>query len=390
MHRSCGAGVLVVGGRHRLPDDPCEYNHVFSLGPGCNSLRCESCGARVRIGPLGATLKEGAQKDLAALYATEDWRSLPFITTEHLAWRLYACKCSVWEEGSEHLLVNDHQSPGAPNLPWSCGGHPAPTLPLALGELSISATTDWTATVERILKGACPRPLERDDEGPSLWLSWLYAYLRGLPVASKLSRAVADRVVDRDESVVGAVLYFYRSFPDAEGMDRVIAHAESNLDAVFVHYKVPERGFAPRLWDVFIAAMQKRTDVEVPHAQRIVDVVRKVMLRARPDDDAVNETLNDLDYADAFREDDFAWMAENIVALEAAAQRRWTLILDLLYYASRRNVDLEAQLVIAAIALIQSRKVDLSAIRAWIQRTGRGTAAWALPLEAALQGASGN
>lgn len=384
MNRSCGAGVLVVGGRHRLPDDPCEYNHVFSYGPGCNQLRCQSCGARVRIGPLGASLKEGAKKDIAALYATDDWRSLPFITTEHSAWRLYACKCSVWEEGSEHLLVNDHQSPGAPNLPWACGGHPAPELPLVLGELTISATTAWAATVDRILNGACPRAQERDDEGPWLWLTWLYAYLRGLPVASKLSRAVADRVADPEERVVGAVMFFFRSFPEADGMDRVIAHAESNPAAMFAAYKVPERSFAPRLWDVMIAAMQKRTEINVPHEERIVNVVRNVMLRPGPDAEAVNETLNDLDYADAFREDDFAWMADNIVALEATAAGRWTMILDLLYYASRRNVDLEALLVIAGTALIQSRRVDLAAIRSWIRRTGRGTAAWALPLEAAL------
>lgn len=389
MNRSCGTGVLVVGGSHRLPDDPCEYNHEFNSGPGCNNLRCESCGAPVRIGPLGTSLKEGAQKDLGTLYASQDWKSLPFVTTEYPSWRLYACMCSSWEEAKEHRLVNDHESPGEPDLPWSCGGHPPPTLPLVLGDLTVSDDTDWVATVEQILGGACPRRLERYDEGPWLWLSWLYAYLRGLPVASKLSRVVADRIADPDERAIGAALFFFRWFPEAEGMDRVVAQAEANLESIFAGRRVPERDFAPRLWDVMIAAMQRRTGVDDALQVRIVAVVREVMLRSGPDAEAVNAMLDDLDYADAFREDDFAWMADNIVALEAAAVGRWRMILNLLYYASRRNVEHEALLVIAGTALIQSRRVDLNAIRAWIQRRGRNMSAWALPLEASLDEASG-
>lgn len=324
----------------------------------------------------------------ATLSAWDHLLASPSRPTEYPSWRLYACRCSSWEESGEHRLVNDHQSPGDPDVPWTCGGHPPPTLPLALGDLTVSEETDWAATVERILRGTCPRRLERDEEGPWLWLSWLYAHLRGLSVAAKLSRAVADRVADPDDRVVGAVLVFFRWFPSAEGIDRVIARAESDVAAVFVGHKVPERAFAPRLWDVMIAAMQQRRGVNSALDVRLVDVVREVMLRPGPDADQVNETLNDRDYADAFRDDDFAWMAENIVALEAAAVGRWSMILDLLYYASRRNVEHEALLVIAGIALIQSRRVDLEAIRAWIQKTGRNTSAWALPLEASLDEAS--
>jgi hypothetical protein len=335
---------------------------------------------------VGATIKEGEHGDLAALYSTppEKWPSLPFVTTRFSAWRTYACKCHTWQESSAHLLVNDRESPGDPNVPWTCGGHPPPVLPVTLENTTITETTDWAATVERILHGARPRALQRDDEGPWLLLIWLYAYLRGLPVASKLSTAVANRVDDRDDRVVGAVLFLFRQFPAANGIERVLARAESDVASVFVGHKVPERSFAPRLWDVMIAAMQQRTDVNDAFDARLVNLVRNVMLRSGPDAAKVDVTLRDYDHADAFRDDDFAWMADNIVALEAASPGRWRALMDLFYFASRRLVAREHLLVMGGIALIRSRRVDPGEIRAWVRETASATSAWVLPLESAL------
>jgi hypothetical protein len=131
-----------------------------------------------------------------------------------------------------------------------------------------------------------------------------------------------------------------------------------------------------------IAAMQQRTDVNDALDVRLVDLVRKIMLRSGPDADNVNVTLGDFDYVDAFRDGDFTWMAENIVALETASPGRWRAIMDLLYVASRKRIDREHLLVLGGIALINSRRVDRGELRAWVRENASKSAA--LPLEAAL------
>ncbi|MBA2321326.1 MAG: hypothetical protein H0V89_09235 [Deltaproteobacteria bacterium] len=384
MSRNCGSSALLVGGDHRFPADPCEYNFGFDARPGCNRLRCASCGADVRTGAVGLSLKDGERpKDLTAMYATEDWASLPFVTNEQSGWRLYACKCETWQELDHHLLENDHDSPGDPDLPWRCAGHPVPELPLSLGELTIAADTDWAALVQRILDGACPRRLDRADEGPWLWLPWLYAYLKDLPVRAKLSRAIGDRAPDRAEHVVAAVLAFFRRFPVADGIERVVACAEADVAAVFAGHKVPEVDYRPSLWGALISALMMRTDENDALDVRVIDVVRKAMLRPAGKPDAVTEVLS-WAYADAFRDADLAWMAENIAALDAAGPGRWTKIMTMLVAASRKKVELEHLIVIGGIALIQSRRVDTSAIRAWMQKRGHKADAWVVALESAL------
>jgi len=383
--RSCGPSALLVGGEHRLPADPCEYNGEYGIGPGCNNLRCQACGARVRHGAAGVRLRDDRPPgSVATLYATEDWTSLPFIAAGSSRWRLYACACRWWEEASEHLLDNDRESPGDPDLPWSCGGHPPPTLPVTLGDLVISTETDWPAIVERIFAGACPRRLERDDQGPAVWLSWLHGYLAGLPVARALARAVGDRIDDRDERVVGAVLLFYRRFPAAEGFDRVVSRAEADLGAVLSTWTVPEHAYRPRPWDVMIAALMQRTDVDDPLRARVVDLVREVMLLPAGERDPVKATLGQSWHAEAFGDDDLAWMTEHVVALDAAGPGRWSKIMSLLLAAARRDRELDHLIVLAGSALLRSGRVSPAELRGWIDARGYQWERWVLALERSL------
>lgn len=385
MTRYCGTTALVVGGDHRLPADPCEYNYGGISGAGCNNLRCESCGARVRSGEPGFRLKDGRRPaDLPGFHAAKKWTALPHVVNDHRSWRLYACQCSYWEEGSEHFLVNDHDSPSDPHMRWVCDGHPIPTLPLTLGRLEIDETTDCAVLVRRVLEGECPRRLEQPDEGPTDWLSWLYAYLRGVPIAAKLSRAVGDQMNNANADVVASALAFFRRFPVAEGVDRVVERAESDPLTVFVGHKIPERDYRPRVWDVFIAALQQRTDVNDALDIRIIKIVREAMVLPAGNPDAVKQTLSNWANANAFHADDLAWMAENIASIERAGRGRWNKILNLLKSAARRGVELDHSLVIAGIALIQSGEVDHAEIRAWIQANAGSTDAWALPLQSAL------
>lgn len=124
---------------------------------------------------------------------------------------------------------------------------------------------------------------------------------------------------------------------------------------------------------------------------RVVAVVRKAMLLPAGKPDAVTEVLS-WTYADAFRDADLAWMAENIAALDAAGPGRWTKIMTMLVAASRRKLELDHLIVIGGIALTQSRRVHTSAIRAWMQKRGHNADAWMVALESALdknRGSSG-
>ena len=378
MSRSCGSCALTVGGTHRLPEDPCE-----SDGPGCNQLHCQKCGARVRASAGFRAQESMRRADAAELYETEEWSSSPFVVPASAMWRLYACRCMYWDEGSEHFLINDGDSPGDAHMNWRCGGHPDPVLPLTLGKLTISTTTDWPALVQQILDGACPRRLERKDEGPWLWLSWLYAYLEGVPVTSELSRAIASRITDRDERVIGAVLIFFWKFPTADGISQVFAHANADPASVAVLHAVPETDLRPSLWNILIGMLEYRT-AENP-VREAVDLIRRVMLTSTAGThDPLEQTLSRTWEANAFGLDDAEWMSEHIVALEAAGPGRWKRLMNLIVAFARNDDDLESMIVIAGIALIQSGRVPAADIRAWIKQRAYRSDAWPLVLTSAL------
>ena len=73
--RFCGAGGQLVGGKGRLPDDPCEHDYG-----GCNRLFCPSCQALVRWGPPGLRIKPSVTfPDHKALFASAAWTGLKFV-----------------------------------------------------------------------------------------------------------------------------------------------------------------------------------------------------------------------------------------------------------------------------------------------------------------------
>ncbi len=379
MSRSCASGALLVGGEHRLPEDPCEFN----TDAGCNQLHCGNCGERVRNSPSGFRLADSrGRADAPALYAAEDWSASPLVVPAAASVRLYACRCDYWHERDTSLVVNDHEEPGDPHMNWACGGHPEPALPLTLGELAISTETVWPVVVGRILDGACPRPLERADEGPWLWLVWLYVYLRDLPAASGLSREVGRRIGDRDERTVGAVLIFFQRFPTADGIEHLLAHAKADPSSVAVKHSVPEDSYEPSMWDVLIGVLVKRT-AENP-AHDAVDVIRKVMLHPIGRRDPLVQTLERSWEAAAFRLDDAAWFAENIVALDAAGPGRWKPLMNQVVAFARNDDELESMIVIAGVALIESGRIPAPEIREWIKQHGYDTEAWPLVLQSAL------
>src|SRR6266540_6427778 len=138
--RTCPDGGLLVSATTRLASDPCEYCHPAVTSVGCNRLRCSRCGEWVR-NEAGFALKN-VPRDIAALYASQDWPTLPFVCRRRSS-RLYTCRCTTWEAEIDYEIDNDHDATTAPNVPWACQGHPAPELPCTLGELTIAADADW-------------------------------------------------------------------------------------------------------------------------------------------------------------------------------------------------------------------------------------------------------
>lgn len=375
--RFCGEGGTVVRGDERVSDDPCEYTYG-----GCNRIRCKHCGAMVKVGLPGGKLKELAQPK-PQLYPYDDWFAMPFIERGHPRCRAYACKCSVWQADVEAFLVNDGDSPSDPNVPWTCAGHPVPTLPVTLGPITVANSSDWPSLVRQILDGACPRPLGTRWEGPPTWLRWLYGYLVGLPEADRLSSAVAERISDSDPKVVGAVLGFFERFPNASGAERLIGRAEESIDRILVTVPDPEPDFAPSpqsLWKVMLKYMEYRGEPD-PLDARVVALVRKQMLLpASPD--VVKEALEKSQKS--FDEDDLQWLADHVVEIEKAQPGRWTAVMNLLVYWKRWERDVAHLIAIAGVALVQSGVVSHDEIRKWISTRSYPEDEWVPVIEASL------
>jgi len=404
-NRFCDERGLLVDGNTRLPTDPCEYYRrgVYALC-GCSRMRCSNCGEWIRSRP-----------------------------PDENGFRYFECRCSGWEAKTNGQIDNDHDSPSDPNVPWACGGHPAPELPVELGGLTIAAHADWRQVVGKILGGVCPRPLELASglrEGPSLWLGWLYAYLAGLPSAEHLSLAIAERLNDDDPRVMGRVLFFFSRFPRASGVEKVVACAEAAIERVAVGYPIPEHFRPPTLWDVLIARLEERSKTSDPLDQRVTELVQRVFktplsslshedigptsmveyerqLQARMGRDlaspAVQRWLDDYakslkkDRVDvvqnaladrwvAFMHEDLrTWMATHIAEIDAAGPGRWRRVMSTLadWY---KKPALGHLIVIGGIAILQSGRVTGDEFRDWMQKLeGWRNDAWVLPLQSELE-----
>ncbi|CAN5269801.1 hypothetical protein BH09MYX1_BH09MYX1_58190 [soil metagenome] len=98
-------------------------------------------------------------------------------------------------------------------------------------------------------------------------------------------------------------------------------------------------------------------------------LIRRVMLTSTASTrDPLKETLSRTWEANAVQLDDAEWMAENIVALQAAGHGRWKLLMNRIVAFARNDDELDGMIVIAGVALIQSGGVPAADIRAWIKQ----------------------
>lgn len=434
--RVCAESGLLVHGDTRILADPCEYFHPSArVRVGCGRLWCANCETWVRGGPPGLGVKDGAHVDLRALHSAPDWSALPFIEEAyalHNRTRLYACRCSYWAAETVAPIENDHELESDPNVPWACAGHPAPSLPFALNDLSIGTGTNWPPLVAKILQGSCPRDLERREAlgaEPALWLVWLYVYLRGLAISDGLSSAIADRLDDPDPQVVGRVLYFFLHFPSATGIEKLVARAEADIHRVALGYPIPEHLSVCSLWSILATRLEqasKQPDALDTRVQSLVNRLLFVPLSSLPHDDLgptgtiefERQRLARLGWDDdtlKFVLDDFArarteertdvigyalgrssrafadaemrvFLADHIVKLDAAAPGRWrqvmTLLTDWFHKPAQGHL-----VVIAGTRVIEAGLTGPDEFRAWIKsRRAYGWVddAWVLPLDSML------
>jgi hypothetical protein len=389
----------------------------------------------VRGGPPGLGLKDDVRVDLRALHAAPDWSALPFVEEAyalHNRMRLYACTCRYWAAQTVKPIDNDHELESDPDVPWACAGHPLPALPLSLGDLTITAETNGTQLVDKILRGSCPRDLERKDAlgaEPALWLVWLFAYLRGHAIADRLSAAIADRIEDSDPQVVGRVLYFFLQFPRATGIEKLVARAEADPHRVAIGYPIPESVAALTLWSVLLTRLEQapnQRDGLDKRVESLVDGLLFVPLSSIAHDDLGPTGTVELErqrrarlgWDDAtlsFFLDDFArlrareradvigyalerssrifddpekraFIADHIVELDAAAPGRWRQAMTLL--SDWRDKPAQGHLIVVAGArVIKAGLTTPAEFRAWIQSrraSGWVDAAWVQPLESML------
>jgi hypothetical protein len=434
--RVCSLRGLLVDGDTRLLTDPCEYfDEGVWVQVGCGRLKCSNCNSWVRGGPPGLSLKEGVRCDLRALHAAPDWSVLPFLEEPyalHNRVRLYTCGCRYWEANTVDPIENDHELDSDPNVPWSCSGHPLPQFPITLADLTIDASSDASELVTKLLNGACPRALNRKDAlgpEPAVWLAWLYVYLRGLPLAEKLSSAIADRLEDTAPQIVGRVLWFFAQFPGATGVEKLVAYAESHVHSVALGYPIPEFHSAPTLWAVLIARLSQRLKERDALDARVEALVKRLFVvpisslrhddvgptstveferqrrspkgweaetltwfledfargRQRERADVVAYELSRL--SDAFNDPEMrVFIADHIAEIDAAAPGRWraamTLLTDWLHKPAQGHL-----VVVAGARVIQDRLASPEEFRSWIQdRRSHGWVddAWVVPLQSML------
>jgi len=429
--RFCELGGFVVGGGRRLPTDLSDYG----LDAGCNSLRCESCGVIVRSFLPGRQPSDDRWPQARELYESSDPST--WLTHELPNVRTYACSCRIWIESGYESLINDHESPSDPNVPWRCAGHPTPRLPFTVGRFVIDENSNFPEVVATILNGEYPPPLPFRPNGPVQWLTWFYNYLRKLPEAESLAAAVAARIEDPDPVVHGRVLAFFRLMPTATGIERLVDIVERVPNEVCRSYPVPEWGTVQDAWEVLWRALSQRMPDKEPIDERIVALVKMVLTTPRAElvVDEVGMTAREVeaesmkrdgrDPADPwfmaaletverlrakFRQDgpmsvfmnnlsmvvdglddgDIEWFARSIVEIERAGTGRWRQIVRLLEYAVGRDRSRDAFLIIALIALIQSGAVPQTELRAWVDAYPYQREAFLVPVRLALDAAQAN
>lgn len=439
-HRFCAVGGVVVGGKTRIPDDPAEYQFDGSgILTACSALRCGSCGEVVVHGPPGLVAKNDLRPFLKDLYGSEDWTSSEHLVTGDETHRLYFCRCTAWVENRQNVLADPDPDPMVtPDLPWGCVGHPTPTLPIALGPVSLGSSKDVPGVVDSLLSGSAPRDFgDGGKPGPFQWLTWLAAHCSGLELADVLAQELAGRLENSgDYQTTGRILSFFRVFPGAPGFDAVVGWAEKARLDICINFPISESTISPSAFATLVARLGSR-ETTVPRSEsdrdlddRAVALVRTALLaplselshaQAGPSSqvtdyeanmraqvehfdetyqrlvdayanmlkkkwaDLPGQFLKNTDSVRTLDETDLEWLANHILEIESANPGRWESVLFALSFRAAIQPDLGHLVVVAVGRLAESKTVSLVDVKNWIAKQGKSTDAWVLPSSGLLE-----
>jgi hypothetical protein len=213
----CKTGGYLVGGEQWLPVEPFDYDWV-QLSPivGCNRLTCSTCGVDVRS-VLGYELPSDVEpSELYDLIGAGDYARL----TKSPRKRIYSCRhdCAVAESFYRAEPENDYR----PGTPWTCGGHPALSLPTVLEGVAIDEHTDWQHLARQSFAGKLGVSLHPSvDREQGFWLQRLYRLLGDSPIAAKIAHAAADQLLDPDPRARLGAIVFFRLGWDEPGSEKL-------------------------------------------------------------------------------------------------------------------------------------------------------------------------
>ena len=183
----CADGGYVGGGDCRVPIEPAEFYFEGALDViGCSNLVCSNCGFRVR---QQADLDVEPGTAPAELYKLAKWDRIPLRRREGL--RVYACQCGWFVGSASRPCGLEEWDPIETNLPWRCGGHPIPVLPLTYDGWAITASTDFTKLARESFRRDVPGSGEHQGLSGIAWVIGLHGRLAGHPCQSMLGNAIA-------------------------------------------------------------------------------------------------------------------------------------------------------------------------------------------------------
>jgi hypothetical protein len=202
----CESAGFLISGTSELPVDPSEYQPE-SRRPviGCNQLICGECGANVRSAAGYFPLAMAEPRDSEAIYATEDWSTLPAMDRDP-QYRLYVCKCRFASVAAAYPVLRDEYT----NTPWRCGGHPPATFPLTIDGIEITRFSD----LERIIR--------QHLEAPTFALQTFHERLVGTALEKSIPEIARRFLSDPLPDMRSKALGFFFSYPQAPGAERVI------------------------------------------------------------------------------------------------------------------------------------------------------------------------
>ncbi|MFO1078787.1 MAG: hypothetical protein U1E73_13780 [Planctomycetota bacterium] len=152
----------------------------------------------------GTSLKVLA-RDVPTAEIYRDLEASPHVAPSG-AFRLYVCPCTYHVESHEQSIASADEEWIEWKHNWTCGGHPAVTLPHRFDGVEVGAD-DLDALVLRGLSGAAPA---RD---PSAWLARLATRLDGTPHQARVVAAAAAHLTAPDEPTRVRAVYFFASAP---------------------------------------------------------------------------------------------------------------------------------------------------------------------------------